>query len=199
MGKILFSLYKIFQKIFSEVSYPNFMAPSKVIIIRHGEKINDELPQLSPEGEARAVMLRTFFQHGSPFGDIDTIYAAKPRHAGSSIRPQQTVAHVAEDWHLEINLDYEREAGHDDESQKKLAKHILSHNYHGKSVLICWEHDSIRNLIKSLGGPDVGKWGKSYSKFYVLNYHHDSYHSGEEREQWDVAHYPADYPAPKHI
>lgn len=184
------------------------MAPSKIVLIRHGEKINDDLPQLSPLGWLRAGMLVTFFQKGSQFGNIDAIYACKPKHKGSSIRPQQTVMCVSQDWNLDINLNYERESKEDAENpnyvngvrtpkksdQTKMATEILGKKFNGDTVLICWEHNSIPDLIVSLGGPDIHEWGHSYDRTIILNYHNDHFQSMSETTQWPLPTYPPAHP-----
>ncbi len=161
------------------------MAPSKVIIIRHGEKTDDESdPNLSPAGEQRALNLVNYFDNTSPhFGDIVAIYAAAPKHKGSSTRAGDTVRHVAANLHIDVNLEYERESkdliGHRDShgkpeksSQTKMAKEILAESkYEGKSVLICWEHKTIPDLIVSLQGPEY-EWKHGFANVVVLNYSH---------------------------
>lgn len=175
------------------------MAPHKIILIRHAEKPKDKDDNgLSGKGKDRARMLVGYFRDQSNnFGEIGAIYAAKPSHKGSSVRPEKTVKHVAADWNLDINLEYKREPKEDAEnphyvhgvrtpresSQTEMAREILGKGFHGKSVLISWEHKALADLVVSLGGPDIEDWGDVFDRTVVLNYHNDAFHSLEDLRQ----------------
>eukprot|EP01034_Spumella_vulgaris_P032074 gene32074-39618_t len=52
-----------------------------------------------------------------------------------------------------------------------MANEITTSPHHlDKSVLICWEHHTIPDLILSLGGPDIGEWGEDYGRTIVLKF-----------------------------
>lgn len=175
------------------------MAPHKIVLIRHAEKSKDKGDNgLSKAGKERAKMLVGCFRDQSNhFGEIGAIYAAKPSKPGSSERPEKTVKHVAKDWGLDINLHYKREPKEDAENpqfihgvrtpkespQTEMAREILGESFHGKTVLISWEHKALGNLIVSLGGPDIGEWGDVFDRTFVLNYHNDHFHSYEDLRQ----------------
>jgi hypothetical protein len=162
------------------------MQARRVIVIRHGEKPKDkDKSGLSKTGEKRALMLVDFFQnHSSNFGEIVAIYAAKPTKVGSSTRPADTVRHLATSLNIPVNLNYQRESKSDinhvnkhgvrkpvESDQTRLAEEIRgTSHYHGKSVLICWEHHTIPDLVLSLGGPDIGEWGVDFGRTLVLEF-----------------------------
>ena len=124
-------------------------APAQVLIIRHAEKINDELPQLSNVGYQRAQTLVDFFINNASvnaFGPPVAIFAAVPKNANGSIRPYETVAPLATALQMSVILDFEKD------DFKKVKQAILENSeYDGKTVLLSWVNDEIPKLAKKLG------------------------------------------------
>jgi hypothetical protein len=118
---------------------------------------------LSEKGQERAMALVTYFTHRHeimhlfnkrPLGGIfaqDVDYEGK----GKSLRPRETMEPLANHLSMAINLYKKKEA-------KKMVRDILSGVYDGKSVIVCWAHQEIRNLCVLLGMDEtnVPKWPK---------------------------------------
>ena len=131
--------------------------PKTILIIRHGEKPSDENDiDLTPEGFKRADAIPILFKKSAtrpdPFSTPDFIFAAQAsRHSN---RPKETVLPLAKTLKLDINGDYSNS------DYPKLAEELLSNTkYDGKTVLICWHHGTIPELVTKLGATDVpDKW-----------------------------------------
>ena len=118
--------------------------PLRVVIIRHGEKIDDFHSDLSPKGCQRAYQLPLFFE--AYRANAVAIYAQQPKKVGGSIRPIETMAPTAEKFGLRINNGFLRD------DVTSVADEILnSPAYNGKTVFVSWEHSAILNLVPSLG------------------------------------------------
>jgi hypothetical protein len=118
--------------------------PARIIIIRHGEKIDDSHNDLSPKGCERAYQLVNFFAEFK--ADTAAIYAQGVKKMSSSMRPMETIAPIAKLLSLKINNQYLR----DDVSS--LAHEILTETkYQGKTILVSWEHSAILSLVPALG------------------------------------------------
>ncbi|ORX38120.1 hypothetical protein BCR32DRAFT_331058 [Anaeromyces robustus] len=77
-----------------------------VMIIRHGEKLNDEVTNLSPKGEARAKCLINLFGQNGIYATPQRIYAQSPTEKKQSTRPRDTVVPLAESLGLQVDLTY---------------------------------------------------------------------------------------------
>ena len=125
-----------------------FAAPSQVIIIRHGEK-PDTGNELNERGWQRANALVGFFQQNSSVtqhGAPAAIYAMAPKGASGSLRPIQTVTPLAQSLGLTINSNYTKK------QLLQLVSDILADpSYEGRTVLICWEHKVIPELVRDFG------------------------------------------------
>lgn len=126
-----------------------------ILLIRHAEK-PDKGPGLSQAGIERAKDYVEYFAHyaADPSITIDSLYAAKDSEA--SMRPRLTLTPLSQALGLPINTSYTNK------EFKELADH-LKRNAEGKTVLICWHHGEMPNLLKALGAdPDAllpnGKW-----------------------------------------
>jgi len=122
------------------------MAPVKILIMRHAEKPDDPSdPNLSPEGQDRAKALVTWYPE--TFGPPDFIFAAAiSKH---SERPIQTVQPLADALGLELHTPYA------DENYAALAEALLAKpKFDGKTILVCWHHGHIPELMRALGTPD---------------------------------------------
>ncbi len=146
-----------------------FATPAQVIIIRHGEKIDDVNPNLSPRGKLRAKALVGFFSTNSDvlsFGPLVAIFATEPK-AGGSLRSIQTVTPLAEKLGLAINHDFTKA------DTLSLVRSIMQNStYQGRSVLISWVHDSIPNIAKTFGATSAPMtWdSKVFDRVWILRF-----------------------------
>ena len=145
--------------------------PAQVILIRHGEKpANPEAAHLSKEGQKRAKELVPFLTTNpalTNFGLPVALYATHTTKHGHGIRTQETLAPLAKKLHLPIQTPSLAE------DYAGLAKSILSNPaYRGKTVLICWVHDSIPQLAAALGvNPEPPRWkGDVYDRVFLISY-----------------------------
>lgn len=127
--------------------------PAQVLIIRHGEKVNDDIPTLSEKGYQRARALVKYFVNDrrvNSFGPPVAIFAAAPKKEGKSIRPYETVAPLAKYLKKKVILNYTSD--HNEE----LAHYVLtSPAFHGKTVLISWTSSEIKKLAKKFNARNI--------------------------------------------
>ena len=130
-------------------------APAQVIVIRHGEKI-EETGQLSPRGLQRARAMVNYFRSRpevTAFGTPVAIYAPHPKHPGSSHRPIDTVTPLAASLGMNLNTSFTK-----DEAQDLVAEVMSRSEYDGKMVLICWNHTNIPDIGVALGNRAAPTW-----------------------------------------
>jgi hypothetical protein len=125
-------------------------APAVVLIIRHAEKPMGETkdPNLTPQGFKRAGLLPNLFlpRKGNPqprFPKPDALFATDT--AKHSNRPIETITPLSQAMGMRINHDFA------DIETGRLAKLVMSGNYAGKTVLICWHHGEIPHLAAAFG------------------------------------------------
>jgi hypothetical protein len=117
-----------------------------IILIRHAEK-PDSGPELAPAGEKHAEAYVPFFQQyhvGAHPIKIAALFAAADSKA--SFRPRLTLAPLSKALMLPINTEYE------DRQTDLLAKKLLSDEFDGKCVVVCWKHGQILALADALVG-----------------------------------------------
>src|SRR5262245_36897662 len=121
--------------------------PEAVLVIRHAEKPEDEGDiQLSPQGKKRAGTLANLLRKSAgrpnPLPTADFIFAAKrSKHSDRSV---ETMTTLAKELKLAVNDKYEND------DYAKLTEELLSDpKYRGKTVLICWHHGKIPELVTS--------------------------------------------------
>lgn len=125
------------------------MQASKILIIRHGEKLGavdvdapDDGIGLSTRGYERAAALSVYIP--STFGKPDFIFAAaRSKH---SSRPIETIMPLANMIGVTPNEAYA------DADYTLVATELKDAKYAGKLVLICWHHGKILALAQALGG-----------------------------------------------
>jgi len=131
--------------------------PTKVLIIRHGEKPGDPATDspddgrdLSTRGFERAAALSVYVP--ATFGPPDFLFATE--ESKHSNRPVETITPLAKVLGLEIN------SKHADDDFATVADDIRNNaKYGGKLVLICWHHGKIPKLTEALGGiPPFDPW-----------------------------------------
>jgi phosphohistidine phosphatase SixA len=121
----------------------HLMAPSLVLLMRHGEKPADpQDPHLSDEGRVRAEKLAVYIPQ--TFGDIQLLFAsAISKH---SARPYETLKPLSKKLGLPID------ATHADQDHAALASELLvNHRYAGQRVAIAWHHGHIPSFANALG------------------------------------------------
>jgi len=145
--------------------------PAQIILIRHAEKPADpEDPHLSRAGVRRAERLLSFITTNpamTRFGLPVAVFATRATRHDNGQRTQETVAPLARALNLPVQTPY---LGRD---YARLARLILANPaYTGKTVLICWNHDEIPQLVAALGvTPEPPKWkGSVFDRVYVITY-----------------------------
>ena len=164
------------------------MAPSRIMIIRHGESHDEpgvdapdrpDAHSLDVRGWQRAGALARFFRpHAGPT-DLtpDTIFSSKIAKGSESKRPQQTVAPLAALLGLGIGTDHAKE------QPDALMAQVLGCD---GTVLVAWEHSVIPKLVAALPEPPPGvpaEWPKQrYDLVWILDRTADGWRF-TEREQ----------------
>ncbi|ENN89450.1 hypothetical protein RHSP_66243 [Rhizobium freirei PRF 81] len=142
--------------------------------MRHGEKPEAGLGQLSCQGLNRALALPSVLT--KLFGKPAAIFAPNPskrkRDVGISydyIRPLATIEPTA----IALGMPVDTSFGYDDIDDLKTE--LEKPAYAGKLVFVAWEHKQIvklaRQLLSDNGGDDdaVPKWpGEDFDSLYVL-------------------------------
>jgi broad specificity phosphatase PhoE len=132
------------------------LANTTVLLIRHAEK-PAEGPDLSEFGRQRAQAYVSYFQKLTLDGASarpDAIFATK--QSKSSNRPYETVQPLAQALGLATHAELK-----DDQFAELAAS--LRNQSHGRTLLICWHHGMMPQLLQALGAdpsqllPD-GKW-----------------------------------------
>jgi hypothetical protein len=158
------------------------MTPAKIMIIRHGEKPQADgtdagvspagLPDpedLTARGWQRAgALVRFFAPAGGQFSHADVatpdvIFASGVAPHSKSLRPQHTVAALADFLGQRLVLDHPKGA------EDALVADVLSW---GGTVLIAWEHEAIPGIANQLLGNATTcpqKWpGDRFDVLWVL-------------------------------
>lgn len=123
--------------------------PSRILIIRHGEKPPEEekSKSLSSRGSQRALQLHELFEvsekRPKPLPIPDFVFAtAESKH---SRRPIETVQRLVDQKKIPLNTRFA------DEEIVELAREIfLNQKYKGKVILISWHHGKAAALAKAL-------------------------------------------------
>ena len=146
-----------------------------LVIIRHGEKPQGGLGQLSCRGLNRALALPAVLE--AKFGKPDYIFAPDPAQkvddytlgGYSYVRPLATIEPTA----IRLVMPVNAQIGY--KQIDKLQKELLDSKYASSRVFIAWEHyyeeKFAKELVKKFGGnPDqVPTWDNSeYDMIYVI-------------------------------
>ena len=145
--------------------------PANIIIIRHGEKPKDKNDNhLTPAGRERAERLPEFLEQNpelAKVGPPSFLFAAHLTKEGHGLRTIETLEPLAKSLKLKIETPFQSD------DAKKLAAQLLSKKkYNDKTVLICWTHEYIPELIESLGiRPAPAKLpDECYDHVYLIRY-----------------------------
>lgn len=147
-----------------------------LVFVRHGEKPDEGLGQLSCQGLNRALALAPVI--AKTFGRPDFIYAPNPSSAKEDagelydyVRPLATVEPTAIFFKLPVDTSFGFSDIHD--LQAALEKRLSPRT--GVLILIAWEHKQIEALVKAIlaaHGADpavVPKWhGDDFDSIYVV-------------------------------
>ncbi|EGP86120.1 unnamed protein product [Zymoseptoria tritici ST99CH_1A5] len=128
------------------------LAEPTVYLIRHGEKPSSG-NGLSTQGMQRAQCLRNVFGANSGY-NINYILAQQYKSDGSRKRPYDTVHPLAQDLGLTIDTSCDRD---DPGCVKDAVKGFKGSG----NILICWEHDALHDIVKSLGDDNAPKYDGS--------------------------------------
>lgn len=149
-------------------------AARTIVFLRHGEKPEAGLGQLSCQGLNRALALPPVLT--KLFGRPSALFAPDPskrkKDSGVSydyIRPLATIEPTA----IALGMPVDTRFGYDDINDLKTE--LEKPDYAGKLVFVAWEHKQIvklaRQLMSDNGGDDdaVPKWhGEDFDSLYVL-------------------------------
>ena len=145
--------------------------PAHIVLVRHAEKPDDsENPHLSDAGRERADALAAFVLDDPQIRTLGrpvAIFATETTKDENGQRTQETVAPLAARLHLSVQTPFHGK-DYDD-----LAKSIRSNAaYAGKTIVICWNHEVIPELVAALGvSPEPPKWkSKVFDAVYVITY-----------------------------
>jgi len=138
------------------------LANAKIVyLIRHGEKLNDKVTNLSLKGEARASCLINIFGNNGTLPSPNKIYAQNPTEKKQSTRPKDTVIPLSD--HLGLQLDLSYTSG----KVKKLASDIMT--IPNEVVLVSWSNDKIPEIAEQLGIANPPDWdSKVFDDIWVL-------------------------------
>lgn len=157
--------------LFSTAAYSS----QTLVLVRHGEKPDNDSGQLTCKGLNRALALPDVLI--SKYGKPDALFASAPKQnkLGSSLRAVQTITPTAIKVSLPIHLNYHAK------ETKELQQALLSPQYKNSVIYLVWEHDNLvklaKNIMKSEGGnPDeIPKWkGSDFDSIYVLRINRES-------------------------
>jgi hypothetical protein len=153
---------------------PPETAVETVVFLRHGEKPNTEIGQLSCQGLNRALALPRILT--SKFGKPDYIFAPATTRmakmgggAFNYLRPLATIEPTAIELGLPVNTDF----GYSD--IEGLRSELTRKKYQNALIFVAWEHYELAKVVKQLvsefGGDsnEVPDWkGKDFDSLYIV-------------------------------
>jgi hypothetical protein len=135
---------------------PSPLSNAVILIVRHAEKADDG-PGLTPAGQQRAVSYVHYFQsyHIGP-RVLHVNHLIATADSDSSQRPRLTMEPLSKALRLPIDNRFR------DKDVDALAQ-SLETRPGGKTILICWHHGKIPELLQDLGADPTtllphGKW-----------------------------------------
>jgi hypothetical protein len=152
-------------------STPLAAMPAQIIVIRHAEKPKDHDEQhLSDAGRERSERLVDFVNNNkelTKYGLPIALLASRQTKDGAGQRPAETLEPLAKQLKISIQSPYQ--SAH----AEALAHMILtSKDYEGKTIMVCWTHEHIPQLIEALGvNPPPKKLPDYiYDRVYIVRY-----------------------------
>jgi len=158
----------------------NLCAAETIVMVRHAEKPDGGLGQLSCQGLNRSlalpdVLLGKFGKPAAIFAPNPGIQKADQGQKYNYIRPLATIEPTAIRSGLPVNTQW----GFTDIGALKAA--LLSKDFQNKTVFVAWEHQLLeqlaRDMVRQLGADAtvVPTWdGKDFDSIYVINITQDS-------------------------
>lgn len=144
-------------------------APAEILIIRDAEKTTSGA-SLSTKGKERAAALVPFFMETQELlssGMPVAIYAAGTSATEPFSYAIETVRPLADKLNLTIKINYIKS------DFKKMVDEIKNDStYNGKTVLICWDKDTIPDIARAFGALQTpSKWPHdSYDRVWVIKF-----------------------------
>lgn len=150
-------------------------AVETIVLVRHGEKPDDGLGQLSCQGLNRALALPKVVE--ALFGKPDFVFAPDPAHSKPDhwksydyVRPLATIEPTAIRFALPVNTQFGQE------DDKGLVAALERRDYRNALVLVAWEHRKIEDIARALladNGADpkvhVPSWAyEDFDSIYVI-------------------------------
>ena len=123
----------------------------RMIFIRHGEKTKHDRVNLSDKGLLRADYMAEYFSH--PMGEFDIPRALYAMSHVTSKRCEETLYPFGKIQGLRTHL-VRRSDTH-----KFIRKLVSKNMYSNDTVLICWEHDRIVDMLVDIGAEHIIGWG----------------------------------------
>ncbi len=159
--------FKFFTLFLLGISFAQAM-PAQVVMIRHAEK-PESGDELNARGELRAKALVSYLSSNpliNQFGPIAGLFAAKPPSSHGSVRSIQTLTPYASVSGLKLNADFDKF------ELKKLVKKISEDSdYDRKTVLICFDHDSLTRLAEEFGVENGPRWDNDmYDRTWIISF-----------------------------
>ena len=145
-----------------------------IVFIRHGEKTNPDIGQLSPQGLNRALALPFVLE--KKFGKPDYLFApatTKKVEANgkeySYVRPLATLEPTA----IRLGMSVETQFAYDQIAA--LQSELTDPAYRESKIFVVWEHhllgDLVRKMVTAFGGDghEVGDWAKDdYDSIFIV-------------------------------
>jgi hypothetical protein len=163
------SLRGLFVVVLGVIASPAHGSPAQIIFLRHAEKPEVGF-ELNERGRARAGALAGLLTHdvrALEHGPAAAIFAMRPHGKKGSVRAIQTMEPAARALGLTPDTRFTRD------EIAPLVRAIRSATaYDNKTVIICWEHDVIPDMLKAFGwttGPATWS-GKSYDRLWLLDF-----------------------------
>ena len=169
MNKFLLSCFIAMIGFISQVA----KADETIVMVRHAEKPNEGLGQLTCQGLNRALNLPSLLI--DKFGNPDAIYAPNPsilkNDKGTDyyyIRPLATIEPTAIRLGMPVNVKY---AFADD---KEMTQELLNSKYQNATVFVAWEHHLAAKIAENIltklnGSSEHLKWDdEDFDSIYVV-------------------------------
>lgn len=165
MKHILFFFSALFLFVVTQLT----AMPSQIILLRHAEKL-DQTNTLNIRGQIRAAALAPYLDETESlltFGPPVAIYAMGAPTGESSLRAIQTVTPLAERLKLTVNETFAPD------NFKKMVEDIKKNPaYHGKNIVICWEHNNLAEIARAFGALlSPSRWNSDvYDRLWVITF-----------------------------
>lgn len=143
--------------------------PAQIVFLRHAEKPPSG-PELNDRGWERARALVAMFTHDArvlEHGPAVAIFAMKPGKSGGSVRAIQTMEATGRALGVTLDSRFTR-----DEIAPLVKAILATPACDGKTVIVCWEHKVIPEMLQALGWTDGPKqWPDNvYDRLWVLDF-----------------------------